>query len=386
LTSLICANIRYVKSSDLFLIGECFPLLEELDLGSPRSDFLLDQRSSLQGIETLSLALRKVNLYERYFINDQVLHRFFKDRKYLKEVTISGGSNRVKITKDGIASFLRERPTLTSLSLYNTFFRHETIPTSHFIDSLVSLKGLTCIDWKLFRISNELLYSIAREGLPLTRLVLRNCTGYSYDGIFFLLSKCQCIRHLDLQGAYFLNDQYVAELSLFLGDLVSINLSECNRLTNSALFALVQKCPSLNQIKMNRIPTFKILDHTLLSIIRKKKVENSNSLMDCVVNHQLKSLSLANNPWFWEEDINMFASIFSNLQLLNLAHCYNISEVSIGQVLSRCYKIRHLDLSGCRGVNLRRLNFEFLKLEVLNLSFTSIDDETLYVISKSCRV
>jgi hypothetical protein len=190
---------------------------------------------------------------------------------------------------------------------------------------------------------------------------------------------------LDLQGAYFLNDQYVAELSLFLGDLVSINLSECNRLTNSALFALVQKCPSLNQIKMNRIPTFKILDHTLLSIIRKKKVENSNSLMDCVVNHQLKSLSLANNPWFWEEDINMFASIFSNLQILNLAHCYNISEVSIGQVLSRCYKIRHLDLSGCRGVNLRRLNFEFLKLEVLNLSFTSIDDETLYVISKSCR-
>jgi F-box/leucine-rich repeat protein 2/20 len=370
LTSLICANIRYVKSSDLFLIGECFPLLEELDLGNPRSDFLLDQRSSLQGIETLSLALRKVNLYERYFINDQVLHRFFKDRKYLKEVTISGGSNRVKITKDGIASFLRERPTLTSLSLYNTFFRHETIPTSHFIDSLVSLKGLTCIDWKLFRISNELLYSIAREGLPLTRLVLHKCTGYSYDGIFSLLSKCQFIQHLDLQEAEFLNDNHVAELSLFLGNLVSINLSEC-RLTNSALFALVRKCPSLDEIKMNFIS------------IWKNNVENSNSLMDRVENHQLKSLHLACNPRLRDKDIKMFASMFSNLQLLDLTQCFFISEVSIRQVLSRNYKIRHLSLSHCERVKLNRLNFEFLKLEVLNLSYTRVDDEALCVISKN---
>jgi F-box/leucine-rich repeat protein 2/20 len=30
------------------------------------------------------------------------------------------------------------------------------------------------------------------------------------------------------------------------------------------------------------------------------------------------------------------------------------------------------------------MNFEFPKLEVLNLSDTEVDDETLYVISKSC--
>jgi hypothetical protein len=116
----------------------------------------------------------------------------------------------------------------------------------------------------------------------------------------------------------------------------------------------------------------------------KNNVENSNSLMDRVENHQLKSLRLAYNPQLRDEDLNMFASIFSNLQLLDLSDCNFISEVSIGQVFSRCYKIKHLNLSHCTRVNLHRLNFAFPKLEVLSLSETHIDDEALYMILKNC--
>jgi len=43
-----------------------------------------------------------------------------------------------------------------------------------------------------------------------------------------------------------------------------------------------------------------------------------------------------------------------------------------------------LNLAYCDGVKLLGLNFEVPKLEVLNLSYTSVDDETLYVIPKSC--
>ncbi|KAK2432376.1 F-box/LRR-repeat protein [Trifolium repens] len=368
LTSLTCSYIRCMTRFDLFLIADFFPLLEELDFSNPETIILL-----LHGAEPFSLALfklRKVNLSGHYYINDQWLRHLFKNCKHLKEVILF---DCYELTNADIASFLRERPTLRSLSLNNSLQQlyNEEQLTSHFIDSLVSLKGLTCIDWSHVRISDELLYSIAREGLPLTRLVLHKCTGYSYDGIFSLLSQCQFIQHLDLQEAEFLNDNHVAELSLFLGNLVSINLSEC-RLTNSALFALVRKCPSLDEITMNWISTWK------------NNVENSNSLMDRVENHQLKSLRLAYNPQLRDEDLNMFASIFSNLQLLDLSNCNFISEVSIGQVFSRCYKIKHLNLSHCTRVNLHRLNFAFPKLEVLSLSETHIDDEALYMILKNC--
>jgi F-box/leucine-rich repeat protein 2/20 len=357
LTSLICSKIDFISSSNFSLIAECFPLLEELDFSNPGKIVLFNHKSLPHELEILSLALfklRKVNLSRHYYINDQLLLHLFKNCKHLKEVIISDCSG---LTGAGIASSLRERPTLRSLSLNNIFQRlyNDAGLTSHFIDSLVSLKGLTCIDWSYLQISDELLYSIAREGLPLTKLVLQKCTGYSYDGIFSLLSKCQCIQHLDLQKAMFLNDH------------------QCIQLTNSALFALVRKCPSLNEIKMQSI------------WIWRKEVENFNSLMDCVVNHQLKSLHLGHNPRLRDKDLNMFASIFSNLQLLDLTHCDFISEVSIGQVFSRCYKIKHLNLSHCTRVKLHRLNFAFPKLEVLNLSGTHIDDEALYMILKNCR-
>jgi F-box/leucine-rich repeat protein 2/20 len=236
----------------------------------------------------------------------------------------------------------------------------------------VSLKGLTSIDFSFSHISDELLTSIAMGGLPLRRLVLQSCPGYSYVGIFFLLSKCQSIQHLDIQRTEFLNDDHVVKLSLFLGGLVSINLSGNRNLTNLALLALVRNCPSLSEIKM---------EHTTIG---EKSIENSNSLVDFVVNPRIKSLHLACNSFLRDESIKNFASIFPNLQLLDLNNCYDISEEGINQILRRCCNIRHLNLSFCLEVKLHGMNFEAPKLKVLNLSYTSVDDETLYVISKNC--
>jgi F-box/leucine-rich repeat protein 2/20 len=97
---------------------------------------------------------------------------------------------------------------------------------------------------------------------------------------------------------------------------------------------------------------------------------------------EMKSLYLANNPILNDETIKWFASICPNLQLLDVSNCCCISE-GIVEVL-RCCKIKHLNLSYCHKVNLLGLNFQVPTLEVLNLSFTRIDDKTLYAISKSC--
>jgi F-box/leucine-rich repeat protein 2/20 len=72
------------------------------------------------------------------------------------------------------------------------------------------------------------------------------------------------------------------------------------------------------------------------------------------------------------------------LQLLDLEYCHNISE-GICQVLRKCCKIRHLNLARCWEVKLLGLSFAVSNLEVLNLSCTKVDDETLYVISNNCR-
>ncbi|KAK2373227.1 F-box/LRR-repeat protein [Trifolium repens] len=116
----------------------------------------------------------------------------------------------------------------------------------------------------------------------------------------------------------------------------------------------------------------------------RKSVENSDSLMDFGAFPQLKSLCFADNLWLNDGIIIKFASIFPNLQVLDLSHCDYISDESIYQVL-RCCKIRYLNLTFCKRVDFHGLNFEVSKLEVLNLSSTKVNDETLNVISRNCR-
>ncbi|AES99034.2 F-box/LRR protein [Medicago truncatula] len=358
LTSLTCSKMQYINSSDLVLISHCFPLLEVLDLNYPTQCY--------HGAVELSLSkLRKINLSYHSYIDDEFILHLFESCKLLEEAIMLPC---VDITFVGIANALRERPTLRSVSFSNTFGRvdwwrrQSTYITSQFISSF---------DLLSLNISDELLSSIAYQCLPLTRLVLQDCTGYSYSGILSLLSKCQHFQHLDLQNAVFLKDDHVVEMSSFLVDLESINLTHCSMLTESAFFVLLKNCPSLSEIKM---------EHTCIG---KKSLESSKSLMDFVACPQLKYLRLAHNPWLFDEYITMLASIFSNLQLLDLSNCCRISEEGIVQFLRICCNIRHLNLSQCSTVKLE-MNFEVPKLEVLNLSQTIVDDEALYMISKSC--
>jgi len=124
---------------------------------------------------------------------------------------------------------------------------------------------------------------------------------------------------------------------------------------------------------------------TLRSLFLSSYFEQEDRATLFAASPQLKSLRFTCNSWLRDESIKIFASIFPNLQLLDLSYCDNISEESICQVLRSCSEIRQLNLARDSRMKLRGMNFEVPKLEVLNLSHTKVDDEALYVISKSCR-
>lgn len=58
LTSLACSGLQCLNSTYLFLIADCFPFLEELNI--PSLIYLIDNESLLDGVEVLSLALSKL--------------------------------------------------------------------------------------------------------------------------------------------------------------------------------------------------------------------------------------------------------------------------------------------------------------------------------------
>ncbi|KAK7260270.1 hypothetical protein RIF29_26186 [Crotalaria pallida] len=191
LKSLTLNNIGApITIADVLLVLQCFPSLQELNLccykRGDSNNGAAEGPVSDTDIEALSLALpklRKVKLCDDYSINDSLLYNLCKNCEFLELVELSECK---MVIQDGIARAFRLRPNLTSFLFGN---RLKPDISVIFIASLVSLKQLTCLNL-YSSISDELLFSVARAGLPLRKLFLSNCSGYSYDGISFLLSKC----------------------------------------------------------------------------------------------------------------------------------------------------------------------------------------------------
>jgi hypothetical protein len=167
----------------------------------------------------------------------------------------------------------------------------------------------------------------------------------------------------------------------------SITIRDPTRICPNGLF---QRFPNITSLRLTHYYGGDIFCwlSSIASPVRIKKTQTNNSADNSnsfVASPQLKSLHLISSTWLQDESIKRIASVFANLQLLDLSFCYNISEEGIFQVLRTCSDIKHLNLTGCLGRKLRRMNFEVPKLEVLNLSYTNVDDETLFVISKCCR-
>jgi len=341
------------------MISNCFPFLEELDLGNPKIVFNVAEKAMLLKLPKL----RKVILSGHHYAYGSLLFHMCKNCEFLQEVVMS---NNYCIPDKDIASAIRERPGLKSISFTRMTFGN------HCLESLASLMGLACLDLSYTCISDKLLSSVAEKGHRIRRLVLQGCLGYTYGGIYNLLSKCQFIQYLDLQNANFMSDGNVIELSSFLGDLVSINISNCASITHLTLFALLRSCAKLADVKME------------YTSIGKMSVENSYTFMYFGVYPQLKSPRLAHNIWLKDEDINMLAFVFPNIQLLDLSCCNHISKEGIGQVLRKSSKIRHLNVAYCSRLKQVRMNFKVATLVVLNLSKTGIYDRSLYMISTSC--
>ncbi|RHN51614.1 putative leucine-rich repeat domain, L domain-containing protein [Medicago truncatula] len=114
----------------------------------------------------------------------------------------------------------------------------------------------------------------------------------------------------------------------------------------------------------------------------------------------IQHLTLESTFFLNDQQIEELSLLHSDLVSINLNDCWKLTELSLFSLrldLNRCYyisnaicqvlrccKITHLNLTRCSIVNLLGINFLVPKLEVLDLSYTKVDDEQLFVISKNC--
>ncbi|KAE8688210.1 calponin-like proteiny domain-containing protein [Hibiscus syriacus] len=345
LVELNCSKTGSLKDSDLIEIGNCFPSLEVVDISYPDYGCGFSPNGSLDfksfsglvtdyGILGLSSSLknlRKIDLSGNTFLTDQALVILSSNCLFLSEIGIRDCDF---ITQNGIALAIRKSDKLKSI----------------FMNGI----GIPSID-------------ASKANLPLHKLVLSGCFCFTFDGIYFLLSKYPSLSYLDLEGANFLNDESMIELAKFFDNLTFINLRLCSKLTNSTLFYLMGNCPLLTIINMER---------TNLGV--------EAFPAEIVVNPRVKALHLGWNNNLNDECLKMASCVCPSLEALNITYCSGVTKEGILEILKNCLQIRCLEISKCQGVNNLELDFELPKLEVLQAEGLAIDDESLASIGKRC--
>ncbi|XP_077236716.1 RNI-like superfamily protein [Tasmannia lanceolata] len=373
LRTLICSEFRFLQDRDLITIALSFPFLEELDISYPEQDHgsfpsIRDWNPfpglvTDEGIVQLSSKLpnlRKINLSGNHFLSDNSLLALSQNCFLLSELFSSDCSF---ISLKGISFVIRHSPNLVSLSISGSNISC-AFPTSSFssIQSLLfsCAKALCCLDLSQMFISDDFLFVIGQANLPLQKLALSSCRGYTITGILMVLRLNQSVNHLDLEGADFLTDDSMGDLIQYLPNLVSIVISSCSNLTNKTFCNLAKSCPSLEEIQMERTSLGK-----------------GDFPMPLLQNRVIKSLKLAWNKRLTDETLEGIGIVCPELRSLDVSHCWSITECGIREIGKRCCEIRELKVNGCGKVRNLGKGTEFSRLEVLWAAGSGIGDEGL---------
>ncbi|KAF8407204.1 hypothetical protein HHK36_006331 [Tetracentron sinense] len=377
---LICSRLCLLQDSDLIAISDSFPSLEEFDISYPEQDYGSPPESySIDGfmnsapfpgivtdvgIAVLSSKLRdlcKVNLSGNHFISDRSLVALSSNCLSLREIAVRDCSF---ISQNGIGSVIRHSPNLISLSVHG--IRVSSSLTIQ--NSFLYAKALRILDFSQMVILDDFLYSIGEANLPLQRVVLSRCRGFTITGISSLLYVYRSLDCLDLAGADFLTDQNITDLSNYLHNLTSISLNSCSSLTNSTFLTLTKNCPSLEEIRMEQTS----LGKEGFPAISEK-------------NPRIRSLKLAWSKCLSNETLKKIGFICPKLRILDVSHCWSITEEGIEEIGKNCFEIRELEVNGCGRVRNLGKSLEFSKLEVLHAAGSGFNDEGLSMVGQSCR-
>ncbi|MCD7464884.1 hypothetical protein HAX54_000144 [Datura stramonium] len=371
---LTCSNLTLLRDSDLYVIAELFPFLEELDISYPSTDYVLDsvyiasEASNLavtdSGVEVLSVnlsSLRKINVSGNHLITDRFLVALSMNCLNLEGIKME---DCPFITLKGILSMLRTCAALTWISVSEI---HIAQSSTGFECLATSSRALQKIEVSNSIISDEFLFMVANASLPLYMLSLCWCTDFTLSGISSLLCAYQSLKFLSLVQVDFLTDECMNDLSQYLRCLVNIDLSGCVRLTNLTFFTLARNCPSLEEVYM----------------------ENTEfGTKDCfhngVKNPRIRAVNLASNLYLDDDSLMNVALMCPNMEFLDVSSCTSLTEAGIFSALEVCNQMRSLQLDNCPGIKHIGKGAELLNLEVISAAGSALNDEGLAMIGSRC--
>ncbi|XP_022748102.1 uncharacterized protein LOC111297734 [Durio zibethinus] len=369
-----------LQDNDLVVIANSFPNLEELDLRNfnflPNYCLANDSCSPWFptdfGVEILASKLRllkKICIYGEHYISDRSVVALASNCVFLQDVTIKCYRNN-GVTENGIGFLLRIRPNLEALSI--GCIKMDCSQSTITIENSIShAKALTSLEFSRMDVSDMLLVAVAKAKLRLTKFVLHFCKKFTAMGLLMVLSNYQ-LTELGIVDADISDVDMELLLSTDVRKLTHLEISNC-QVTNSTLFLLSTRCPSLVEIRMELIA----IDG---------QIDDGYNNFPSPKNHRAQNLCLTYCK-ISDELAKQLGLVFPNLIVLDLSYCYQITSIGIEAILKSCKFLGELVLvEYLKEKIIEADNSELpeVNLEDLKLICSRIDDEGLAAIAKRC--
>ncbi|GAB4828277.1 hypothetical protein Ancab_035190 [Ancistrocladus abbreviatus] len=212
----------------------------------------------------------------------------------------------------------------------------------------------------------------------LTSLTISSCRGMTDASLEAIGQGCPGLKQIFLRNCCLISDNGLVAFAKSTISLESLQLEECNRITQLGVFYALSNCGS------------KLKSLSLVKCVGVKDIASQDLMLSLC--RSLRSLSIKSCPGFGSAGLAILGKICPELRSVDLSGLYGMTDDGLLSFLERCEAgLAKVNLSGCINLSDRvaiavaMLHGKTLKALNLN-GCRKITDATLEAIANSCQL
>ncbi|XP_044500507.1 F-box/LRR-repeat protein 3 isoform X2 [Mangifera indica] len=271
------------------------------------------------------------------------------------------------VSSSGIISVIKGHSGLLQLKAGYCFLELSTT-------ALYNMKGLKNIETIIIdgaKLSDSSLHFISTNCKSLVEVGLSKCVGVTDMGIIQLVSGCVNLKIINLTCCHSITDAVIYAIAGSCHSLVCLKVESCHIITEKGLYQLGLFCLLLEE-----------LDLTDCCSVNDKALEYLSRCSEL----SILKLGLCTN--ISDKGLFHIASKFSKIRELDLYRCVGIGDDGLASLSTGCKKLKNLNLSYCDKITDRGMGYIGSLKELSNLEIRGLMNITsagLTAVAAGCK-
>ena len=180
--------------------------------------------------------------------------------------------------------------------------------------------------------------------LSVQTLSFFGCKQLTNDSIVALAASCPLLKSVNLAFCSRITDASVVALTACCPWLKSVDLTDCELITDASIMALARSCPRLESVNLTWCDSELITEIAIVTLMEKyPKLTSVGGYFT------INGATFTGKPGLTDAIVAQFMlrPEAAELEIVNLSHCWQITDVSILMLAKSCAQLTSVNLYNC---------------------------------------